>query len=152
MTSFALRALGVGLIVALALVGCGDDDAESSAGGTPTPLSEAEFAAQADEICAEVGSHFSELPDPDGEGGAKPLGLGGFTRDWVARLRILEPPPAVAADWHAALDLLDQSADKLDDAEAGDEEAQSQALFDLQAQAQEHIDAMNVPFTGCFVE
>lgn len=150
MKSFALRAVASGLIASLALVGCGDDD-ESSAGAR-TPLSEAEFVAQADRTCAEVASHFGELPDPDGEGGAKPLGLGGFIRDWVAQLRALEPPSAVADDWHAALDLLDQSADKLDDAEAGDEEAQSEALFNLQARAQEHIDAMDVPFTGCFVE
>lgn len=83
---------------------------------------------------------------------SSPLGLGGFIRDWVAQLRALEPPSAIADDRHAALDLLDQSADKLDDAEAGDEEAQSEALFGLQARAQEHIDAMDLPFNGCFVE
>jgi len=152
MTSFAFRVVASGLIAALPLAGCGDDDSEPSAGGTRTPLSEAEFVTQADRICAEVASQFGELADPDGEGGASPLGLGGFFRDWVAQLRALEPPPAVADDWHSALDLLDQSADKLDDAEAGDEDAQSEALFDLQPRAHEHIDAMDVPFNVCFAE
>lgn len=149
----ALRPHACCLIVALTLVGCGDDnDKESSAGTARTPLSEADFVAQADRVCADVASHFEELPDPDGEGGAKPPGLGGFIRDWVAQLRPLEPPAEVTDDWHAALDLLNQSADKLDHAEAGDEEAQSEALFDLQARAQKHIVAMDAPFSSCFVE
>ncbi|HUS60874.1 MAG TPA: hypothetical protein VMY34_01675, partial [Acidimicrobiales bacterium] len=115
-------------------------------------LTEAEFVAKADKICLEVSTHFGELKDPDGEGGAKPLGIGGLIRDWVSQLRTLVPPADVADDWTAGLDLLDQSADKLDQAEGGDEDAQSDALFGLQAEAQEHFDAMGMPFKGCFVE
>lgn len=136
---------------ALLLVACGDDGTTAS-DNTRAELPQAEFVAAADRICAEVASRFDELDDPDGEGGAKPIGLGGFVRNWVIELRTLAAPGAVADDWRAALDLLEESADKLDQAEAGDEAAQSEALFDLQARAQQHIDAMGVPFEVCFIE
>jgi hypothetical protein len=147
----AFRALACGLVAALALIGCGGNS-DLSADGAQAPLSEAEFVTQADRICIETASHFDELPDPDGVGGAKPIGLGTFMRKWVAKLRTLEPPRAVTDDWRTALDLLVRAANKLDDAEAGDKNAQSEALWDLEARAAKHIEAMDVPFKACFVE
>jgi hypothetical protein len=144
-----LRALVCGVVAALAVTSCSAGGPSSSA--RPSP-SRAEFAARADRICLETASHFDELPDPDGEGGAKPIGIGTFMRTWVTKLRTVEPPPALADDWHAALDLLVRAADKLDEAEAGDPEAQGIALWGLEARAQEHIDAMDVPFQACFVQ
>jgi len=149
------------LALGLLLAGCGTNDPETPAAAplesvptttTPVPLSRAEFVAQADAVCLETASHFSELEDPDGVGGAKPLGLGGFMREWVADLRTLPPPTAVAADWTAGLDLLDQAADALDRAEAGVPEAQSEALWALEPRAAEHFAATGLPFGICFVE
>lgn len=147
-TRVAVLVLASGL---LGLAACASPGEPTASGASSSP-SKAEFAAQADRICLETASHFSELPDPDGEGGAKPLGLGGFMRDWVARLRSLDPPPEVARDWRAALDLLDRAADALDAAEAGDPEAQSEALWNLEPRAAKRIEAMHVPFRVCFVE
>ena len=53
-------------------------------------------------------------------------------RTWIAKLRVPKPPQAVVHDWKTGLDLLERAADKLDDAEAGDPEAQSEALWNLE--------------------
>jgi hypothetical protein len=135
------------VVIAVALVGCGAGSDVSTDGDEP--LSEAEFMARADRICLETSRHFDELPDP--VGGAKPVGLGTFMRTWVTKLRVPTPPRAVAGDWKAGLDLLERAADKLDDAEAGDPEAQSEALWNLEPRAHKHFNAMHVPFRICFV-
>ena len=128
--------------IAVALVGCGAGNDVVVDGDRP--LSEAEFVARADRICLETSSHFDELPEP--VGGAKPVGLGTFMRTWIAKLRVPKPPQAVVHDWKTGLDLLDRAADKLDDAEAGDPEAQSEALWNLEPRAQAHQrDARSVP-------
>ena len=158
-----LLRIGPAVVLTLCLfgVGCGDDPSEAPAAASPepaptttapTPLTRAEFVAQADAVCLETSSHFDELEDPDGVGGAKPLGLGTFMREWVADLRALPAPTAVAADWKAGLDLLVQAANALDRAEAGDPEAQSEALWSLEPQAGEHFAATGLPFHFCFVE
>jgi hypothetical protein len=134
--------------LAAALAGCAGGKDRSTGGDEP--LSEAEFVARADRICLEASSHFDELPEP--VGGAKPVGLGSFMRKWIAKLRVPTPPRAVAHDWDAGLDLLDRAADKLDDAEAGDPEAQSEALWGLEPRAHKRIDATHLPFRVCFVE
>ena len=140
--------LVAGAAIAVALVGCGAGNDDAADGNEP--LSEAEFVAHADRICLESSSHFAELPEP--VGGAKPVGLGAFMRTWVAKLRVPKPPRAVVDDWKAGLDLLERAADKLDDAEAGDPEAQSEALWNLEPRAHRHINAMHLPFRVCFVE
>jgi hypothetical protein len=136
------------IVIAAAAFGCGTGNGASNESGEP--LSEAEFVARADRICLETFKRFDELPEP--VGGAKPVGLGAFMRTWVAKLRVPTPPRAVAADWEAGLDLLDRAADRLDDAEAGDPDAQGEALWSLEPRAHEHFDAMRVPFRVCFVE
>ncbi len=161
MHAFLRRGPSAALALGLLLAGCGDDPGGASAATAPepaptttvpTPLTRSEFVAQADAICLETSSHFAELEDPDGPGGgAKPLGLGTFMREWVADLRTLTPPARVAADWNAGLDLLVQAADALDRAEDGDPEAQSEALWSLEPQAQEHFIATGLPFQFCFV-
>ncbi len=130
------------------LVACGHRD--QPARGAGAPLSEAQFVARADRICLDAASHFSELPKP--VGGAKPVGLGTFMRAWVAKLRVLEPPRSIEADWRAGLGLLVRAANRLDDAEAGDPDAQGDALWNLEARAQRRFDAMRLPFRACFVE
>jgi len=147
-----VRALWIAFAVALVLgAGCGDDPAPTVAAATePTPPTRAEFAREADLVCLEAASHFDELPEA--VGGAKPVGLGSFMRDWVAELRDVEAPPAIAHHWTAGLDLLDQAADALDRAEAGDPEAQGEALWALEPAAQRHFNRMRVPFAACFRE
>ncbi len=134
--------------ISVALVGCGAGSDLSTA--SDEPLSEAEFVARADRICLDANRHFGELPAA--VGGAKPVGLGTFMRTWVANLRVPQPPRAVAGDWKTGLDLLERAADKLDDAEAGDPDAQGEALWSLEPRAHKHFNAMHVPFRICFVE
>jgi hypothetical protein len=123
----------------------------AACGGSDETVTRAEFAARADGVCAEAARRFeAELPEP--VGGAKPVGLGPFMRRWVADLREIEAPRDVSRDWSAALDLLVRASRKLDDAEAGDPNAQGEALWVLEARAQEHINAMDVPFAVCFTE
>lgn len=109
------------------------------------------FVEQADRICARTAARFeSELPEP--VGGAKPVGLGRFMREWLAELRTLNPPADVAQDWNTALNLFVDATYKLDAAENGDRDAQSEALWGLEAQAHEHIERVHLPFKICFVE
>lgn len=161
MHPFLRRGPAAVLALGLLLAGCGDGPGEAPADASPepaptttapTPLSRAEFVAQADAVCLETSSHFDELEDPDGGGGAKPLGLGSFMRDWVDDLRALTPPTAVAEDWTTGLDLLVEAADALDRAEAGDPDAQGEALWVLEPQAHEHFMATGLPFHFCFFE
>lgn len=162
--------LALSVLVAMILVGCGsgapDSTPKTTANTTPAPAAtetepaKAEFAAAADAACIRAGQRFLSLPDPDGPGGAKPIGIGTFMHDMTDELRAVEAPPSIARDWDAGLALLDQAADKLTESElaanAGDLEragdAQGEALWALEAQAQEHFDTMKVPFRVCFVE
>ncbi len=123
---------------------------DASTGGDTNPLSAAEFVDRADRIRLGASRHFDELPDP--VGGAKPVGLGTFMRAWTAKLRGPKPRRRLAHGWEAGLDLLDRAADKLDDAEAGDPDAPGEALWNLEARAQNDFDAMHMPFRVCFVE
>jgi D-alanyl-D-alanine carboxypeptidase len=114
-------------------------------------LTKAEFVEEADLICIRTSARFeAELPEP--VDGAKPVGLGAFMREWVADFRTLTPPANVAQHWDTALDLLVKASHKLDDAEAGDPDAQSEGLWGLEARAQEHFKRMRMPFKVCFVE
>jgi CubicO group peptidase (beta-lactamase class C family) len=117
----------------------------------PDVPTKAEFVEQADEICIRTSLRFAaELPEP--VGGAKPVGLGSFMREWVAELRTLTPPTEVAEDWGAGLELLVRASHKLDDAEAGDPNAQGEALWNLEARAQKRFTRMRLPFKVCFVQ
>lgn len=136
------RALAVAAVVVVAALGCSEG---------PRPITKRAFAEQADAICLATSARFeAELPET--VGGAKPVGLGGFMREWITDLRTLTPPPTVAADWSAGLRLLERTTFALDAAERGDPEAQGEALWVLQARAQKRFDAMGVPFRVCFVE
>ena len=125
--------------------------APACGGGGGAALSKAELTERADKICAETWARFeSELPDP--VGGAKPVGLGPFMREWIERLRTLEPPQSVSTHWRRGLELLEQASYKLDDAENGDPDAQGEALWSLEPRAQEQFVATRLPFRACFVE
>ena len=145
------RACGVVAAVAItaALAGCGKQS-EASADRDGEPPSEAEFVARVHRICLESFRAHNELPES--VGGAKPVGTGAFMRTWKAKLRVPPPPQSVADHWKAGVDLLDRVAHKLDDAEAGDPEAQGEALWSLEPLAHKHFDAMHVAFRVCFVE
>lgn len=134
----------VAMLVALALTlgAC-------SGGAAAHPaLSRAEFIRQANQICAETFARFeAELPEP--VGGAKPVGLGSFMREWITNLRTLAPPASGKRHWTKGLDLLEQSTYQLDAAEQGDPDAQSKALWDLQPRAGKHFEASGLK-TVCF--
>lgn len=119
----------------------------------------AEFAEAADKVCTANWAKTAALVDPDGDGGDKPVGLGGVVRQWADDLAAIVPPSAIAADWAKATDLLRHSGVRLDDAErfaaVGDpraEDAQNEALWELQPAAAEIIAGLGVPFKACFVE
>ena len=148
------------------LVACGSnspDATSSSNAGGETKQSEptiAEFAAAADATCMRIGARFETLPDPDGAGGAKPLGVGAFMHDAANELRALEVPAPITRNWNQGLALFERAADKLTESEqaaaVGDleraGEAQGEALWSLEAKAQRHFRAMHVPFRVCWVE
>jgi hypothetical protein len=167
----------VGLVVGLGLLvtSCGNEGSEDVTISRPatsrtqathaTPpttrdsVSIAEFAEAADKVCIATWAKTAALVDPDGEGGNKPLGLGGVVRQWADDLAAIVPPSAIAADWVTATDLLRRSGERLDDAErfaaVGDPrsgEAQSEALWELQPAAAEIITSLGVSFKACFVE
>lgn len=127
-------------------------------GDAPSALSKAEFIRQADALCEARAERFGELEDPDGEGGAKPLGLGDFVIDWAQELQALEPPPADARVMERALAHLERSGELLNESEAADrdgesdaaESAQSEALFVEQPKAQKLIG--DYGFHVCFQE
>ncbi len=119
----------------------------------------AEFAEAADKVCIANWAKMAALVDPDGDGGNKPVGLGGRVRQWADDLAAIVPPSAIATEWAKATDLLRRSGVRLDDAErfaaVGDpraESAQDEALWELQPAAAEIITGLGVPFTACFVE
>jgi hypothetical protein len=158
--------------VALIAAACGRDAkaASSSSGATSTTStavstttgsrSLAEFAAAADAVCIATFPKVNALPDPDGVGGNKQLGLGRVVRDWADGLAAITPPDAIADDWAKATGLLRRSGVRLDDAErlaaegaaAGSGAAHSEALWSLQARAAEIISELGIPFKACFVE
>ncbi len=103
---------------------------------------------RANQICAETFARFeTELPEP--VGGAKPVGLGTFMREWITDLRTLEPPASAKRHWERGLDLLEESTYQLDAAEQGDPDAQGKALWDLQPRAAKQFEASGLK-TGCF--
>lgn len=120
----------------------------------------AAFAARADDVCARMPARFERLTDPDGDGGQKPLGLGRVVEEVFTELGAVRPPAPHAAVWDDAMDLLVQSGRMLSKAEelaaagddAGSENAQTEALFQLQSQANELIAQIGAPFKVCFNE
>jgi hypothetical protein len=165
----AHRRLASGLIAALALVGCSDDDTESSRSITtsvresvtsPADPALSAFAAEADAVCSGMPARFEGLSDPDGDGGLKPIGLGRVVSEVFTELGAVRPPPAHAAAWDEAIGLLVESGRRITESEelaaAGDEvasdEAQSEALWELQPQAHELLARIGAPFEVCFIE
>ena len=73
-------------------------------------------------------------------------------RAWTAKLVVPTPPRRIADDWEAGLDLLDRAASSLDDAAAGDPDAEGKALWSLEARGQAHFKAMHLGFRVCFVK
>jgi hypothetical protein len=132
----------------------------STTSTTVRKVSPGEFAAAADAVCARTSTKVNALPDPDGVGGNKQLGLGRVVRGWADELAAITPPGAIAGDWAKATGLLRRSGTRLEDAErlaaagdaAGSGAAQSEALWSLQPAAAEIIGKLGVPFTICFVE
>jgi hypothetical protein len=120
----------------------------------------AAFADKVDVACVRSAGRVMELDDPDGVGGEKPLGLGAVMQTWVADMARVVAPPSIAADWRRALRLLRRAGERLDDAErlaaqgrgAESGEAQSEALWSLEARAAKIIAKLRIPFRICFVE
>lgn len=171
MTGRAHPVLACGLVLAVALIGCGDSgtDADTSSSATssaqqtaadPSDPALAAFAAEADLVCSTMPARFEGLTDPDGEGGLKPIGLGRVVSEVFTELGAVRPPAAYTRRWDEAIGLLIESGRRLTDAEelaaAGDavasDAAQSEALFELQPRAHELLAGVGAPFEVCFVE
>jgi hypothetical protein len=120
----------------------------------------AAFADKVDVACVRSAVNVSQLDDPDGNGGQKPLGLGAAMQAWVADMARVVAPRSIATDWRHALRLLRRAGQRLEDAErfAADgraEEsgkAQSEALWSLEPRATKIITRLRIPFRFCFVE
>lgn len=111
-------------------------------------------------MCESFIPRFAALSDPDGEGGMKPLGTGELMQEGFAELRQVRPPQRYAEAWDEAMDTLIEAGEQLAEAErlglageaAASGEAQSRALFDLEARAHEFLGTIPAPFTVCFAE
>ncbi|MEQ1873517.1 MAG: hypothetical protein ABL953_07305 [Ilumatobacteraceae bacterium] len=165
-----MKHIGVlnGTLFAVSLVGsgCGTGTSTSSASVAPAvsstssaPVTMDEFVAAADAACVLTWTKVAALDDPDGVGGQKQLGLGTIVREWAETLAAITAPLDIAADWAEAMELLRLSGVKLEESErleaAGDPaagEAQSEALWSLQAEASELIVALDIPFQACSFE
>ncbi len=118
------------------------------------------FAAAADNICRATAPKIAALSDPDGEGGQKQSGIGAVVEQWGEELGALEAPANIAGRWAEATGLLAESGRKLTESEGlaaagdakGSENAQNQALFELQSKAAEIVAGLGIPFEGCFKE
>ncbi len=118
------------------------------------------FAGKVDAACLRAAVRVTALEDPDGEGGQKPLGLGAAMKVWVADMAKVDAPDAIADDWGRALKLLRRAGTRLADAERlaaqgrmdASGEAQSEALWGLEARAAKIIAKLHVPFRFCFQE
>ena len=138
----------------------GDDEPEIVEAPKVTTTEFVAFAAAADKICLATAPKIAALSDPDGEGGQKQTGIGAVVEQWGEELGALEAPAEIADQWAEATGLLAGSGRKLTEAEelaaAGDakrsENAQNQALFELQAKAAEIASGLGVAFQGCFKE
>ncbi len=150
------------LTVSVLGISCGDSESTSPAAASTTTTTVAttpmdDFVAAADAICAATFPKVLALPDPDGVGGQKQLGLGTVVREWAEDLADIDEPPDIAADWAEATELLRMSGVKLEEAEqsaargdsAASGAAQSEALWSLQPQAAEIIIALDIPFRVC---
>lgn len=103
------------------LAGCG--------GGS---LTKAELISQADAICAETEKKIDALGTPETPADLKEFAGKAATaaKEQVDKLKALEPPDEVKADWDKALGLLDQQvglADQL--AESADDQAKLQEII-----------------------
>lgn len=138
----------------------GDDEPEIVEAPKVTTPEFVAFAAAADKICLATAPKIAALSDSDGEGGQKQTGIGVVVEQWGEELGALEAPAEIADQWAEATGLLAGSGRKLTEAEelaaAGDpkgsENAQNQALFELQPKAAEIASGLGVPFQGCFKE
>ena len=138
----------------------GDDESEIVEAPKVTTTEFVAFAAAADKICLATAPKIAALSDPDGEGGQKQTGIGVVVEQWGEELGALEAPAEIADQWAEVTGLLAGSGRKLTEAEelaaAGDpkgsENAQNQALFELQPKAAEIASGLGVPFQGCFKE
>jgi hypothetical protein len=118
------------------------------------------FAAKVDAACVRSWARVGALEDPDGEGGQKPLGLGAAMKAWVADMAAVDAPDVIADTWGRALQLLRRAGQRLVDAErlaaqgrsAASGEAQSEALWSVEARAAKIIAKLHVPFRACFQE
>jgi hypothetical protein len=131
-----------------------------AAADTPRRGPLAAFADKVDVACLRSAGRVMELDDPDGVGGQKPLGLGAAMQTWVADMARVDPPTSIATRWRRALRLLRTAAQRLEEAErlaaqgraAESGNAQSEALWSLEARAAKIINKLRIPFRICFVE
>jgi hypothetical protein len=89
-------------VVAVALAACGGDEGER--------LSEADWIAQADSICAEAQDELDALPEPANaaELAEQAEAAVEIAERQLARLRDLRPPEAAEADFGSMLDLTER--------------------------------------------
>lgn len=89
-------------VAAVALAACGGDGGER--------LSESEWIARADAVCAEAQGEIDALPEPTNaaELAEQARQAVGIAERQLARLRGLRPPEAAEADYEAMLDLTER--------------------------------------------
>ncbi len=101
----SLLLLALAAAAVLALAACGGDDS-----GGSEPLTQAEYIAAADAICAEADEKLDALGEPTGEDGLGAFLLEGvaIAEEQVDQLRQLGAPEELSATAERAYELLDQ--------------------------------------------
>jgi hypothetical protein len=110
-------------VLALALAGCGGDDANTSTFVEPPPLTKSEFLAEADRICFAAESQIEaaaddyageEKPDPAEVRRLVTRVVVPKLRGEVTTIRLLDPPPEDEAQIEEILAATEQGADELE--------------------------------------
>jgi hypothetical protein len=151
------RLLAAGLVAAIAAVVPAE---VATAQKTSTQAELKAFADEADVVCVRAAAAFLRLEDPDGVGGAKPLGTGALMQKFIAQLARLDAPKSIENDWRRMLGLLHRAGQRLEDSERlaaqgrlrASGRAQGEALWDLEARAGKIRQRLDVPFRVCWVE
>jgi hypothetical protein len=139
--------------VAFAVAACGGDDDSSGSGGG---LTQEEWVAAADAICAETTAGVDALPDPQSpeEIGEYFDELTAISQGSVDELRALGPPPELADRFDQALEVLEQQAQIVRDAAElaadGDFAGMEEALASIEPVAKEADEiAIEIGLTEC---
>ena len=113
-STLVLSRTGFALAAVVLMAGCGGGSSTSAASSKTTASSSSAAASSAPlaatPFCQESAATLGTLAPAFTSGGSDPTKLGPMMQQAAARVRAIQPPAALAADWKAFADGLDQFA------------------------------------------